>query len=184
MNNAILYSIMKMREVIELPKRIRMCMDLVEKVSNYPVEIVPVAGLDLMSLGSAMLDAYRDTIDYEGEDLGQTVDELKRLFRGLYGPLVAESSNVIMEDGVIAAGLLVCLYRDEPTITYTFTRKGSRRRGYATILIEKAAEELRKKGYDSLCLYVTLENSDAVSLYESLGFYEVPVTSVTEIITD
>ncbi|HSP48079.1 MAG TPA: GNAT family N-acetyltransferase, partial [Clostridiaceae bacterium] len=66
----------------------------------------------------------------------------------------------------------------------TFTGKEYRRRGYATILIEKASEELRKKGYDSLCLYVTLENSDAVNLYESLGFYEVPITSVTEVITE
>lgn len=179
-----LCSRMKLREVIELPKRIRMCLDLVDKVTNYPVEIVPVSSLDLMSLGAAMLDAYRDTIDYEGEDLGQTVDELRRVFRGFYGPLVLESSNIIQVQGEIAAGLLVCLYRNEPTITYTFTRKEFRRRGYATILIEKAAEELRKKGHDSLCLYVTLENSDAVNLYESLGFYEVPITSVTEIITD
>lgn len=184
MINTMLYSMMKMREVIELPKRIRMCLDLVEKVSNYPVEIVPASGLDLITLGSAILDAYKGTIDDEGEDLGQTVDDLKRLFRGLYGPLVEESSNVILEDGRIAAGLLVCLYRNEPTITYTFTGKAHRRRGYATILIEKACEELRKKGYDSICLYVTLENSDAVNLYESLGFYEVPITSVTEVITD
>jgi ribosomal protein S18 acetylase RimI-like enzyme len=131
-----------------------------------------------------MYDAYEGTIDYEGENLSQTIDELKRLFTGSYGPLMEEASYLIMEDKNVVSALLTCLYRGEPTITYTFTRKEAQRLGYATALIAKAEQELYRKGFHSLFLYVTLENTPAIRLYESLGFIEVPLTTVNDIQID
>ncbi len=171
------------RRCMYMPRRIRMRLDLEDKIRNYNVEITPVTEETIPELAGIMLDAYRDTVDYEGEDLKQTEDELGRVFRGLYGPVLKEASHTIWENGEAAASVLVCLFKHEPTITYTFTRKASKRKGYATALINKAEEELLKQGYRTLHLFVTLENRDAVNLYESLGFYEVPVTTVTEIIT-
>ncbi|MGB4589758.1 MAG: GNAT family N-acetyltransferase [Clostridiaceae bacterium] len=167
-----------------MPKRIRMSLRLQETDFDFPFEITPVKETLINEIADAMLDAYKGTIDDEGENISQTLDELKRLFRGSYGPLMEEASYLVMEDKKVAAALLTCLYRGEPTITYTFTRKDAQRLGYATGLIAKAEQDLYKNGYHSLFLYVTLENTPAVRLYESLGFIEVPITTVNEINID
>lgn len=167
-----------------MPKRIRMSLRLSDENRAFPITFIPAEKKHLYAMAEAVLDAYRDTIDYEGEDLEQTLDELKRVYKGSYGPLMEEASFLLMEDNLVKAGVLVCLYRGEPTITYTFTRKKDQRLGYATLLILKSAHELYKLGYHSLYLYVTVENSSALRLYESLGFSEVPLTTVTEINID
>ena len=167
-----------------MPKRIRMSLRLQEKDFDFPFEVTPVKENLITEIAEAMHDAYEGTIDYEGENLCQTLDELKRLFSGSYGPLMEEASYLVMEENMVVSALLTCLYRGEPTITYTFTRKEGQRLGYATALIAKAEQELYKNGYHSLFLYVTLENTPAVRLYESLGFIEVPLTTVNEIHID
>lgn len=167
-----------------MPKRIRMSLRLQEKDFDFPYEVTPVKETLITEIAEAMYDAYEDTIDYEGENLSQTIDELKRLFTGSYGPLMEEASYLIMEGKNVVSALLTCLYRGEPTITYTFTRKEAQRLGYATALIAKAEQELYRKGFHSLFLYVTLENTPAIRLYESLGFIEVPLTTVNDIQID
>lgn len=167
-----------------MSERIRMSRRLEDEDRSFPFELVPVKETLLDNMADAMLDAYQGSIDYEGENLQQTVDELKRVFRGTYGPMMEEASYLVMEGDQVLSGLLTCLYRGEPTITYTFTRKSAQRLGYATLLINKAFDELYRRGYHSLFLYVTLANKGAVRLYESLGFQEVPLTTVTEINID
>lgn len=167
-----------------MPKRIRMSLRLQDKDFDFPYEVTPVKETLITEIAEAMYDAYEGTIDYEGENLSQTIDELKRLFTGSYGPLMEEASYLIMEDNKVVSALLTCLYRGEPTITYTFTRKEAQRLGYATALIAKAEQELYRNGFHSLFLYVTLENTPAIRLYESLGFIEVPLTTVNDIQID
>lgn len=167
-----------------MPKRIRMSLRLQEKNDVFPFELTPVKETLLVEIAEAMLDAYEGTVDDEGENLSETIDELKRLFSGTYGPLMEEASYLVMEGNKVMSALLTCLYRGEPTITYTFTRKEAQRLGYATALIAKAEEGLYKNGYRSLFLYVTVENTPALRLYEALGFIEVPLTTVNGLYID
>lgn len=167
-----------------MPKRIRMSLRLSDKPMVFSHELVPAEFSYLHAMADAFLDAYRDTVDYEGETLNQTLDELRRVYKGCYGPFMEDSSFLLIEDERVRSGVLVCLYRDEPTITYTFTRKEDQRLGYATLLINRAAFALYKRGFHSLYLYVTVENIDALRLYESMGFTEVPITTVSEINID
>ncbi len=167
-----------------MPKRIRMSLRLSDENKEFPVKLVPADEKHLHAIAEAVLDAYQDTIDYEGENLEQTLEELKRVYKGSYGPPIAKPSLLVMDNGIVKAGVLICLFQGEPTITYTFTRKQDQRLGYATLLICNAAYELYKMGYHSLFLYVTVENKGAVRLYESLGFKEVPLSTVTEINID
>lgn len=167
-----------------MPKRIRMSLRLSDEPMVFPDKLVPAEISYLDAMADAFLDAYKDTVDYEGETFDQTVDEIRRVYQGSYGPFMQDSSFLFMEDGMVRAGVLVCLYREEPTITYTFTRKKDQRLGYATLLINRAAFELYKRGFHSLYLYVTVENTDALRLYESMGFVEVPITTVSDINID
>lgn len=167
-----------------MPKRIRMSLRLSDEPMVFPQQLVPAKISYLHAMADAFLDAYRDTVDYEGENLDQTLDEIRRVYKGSYGPFMQDASFLYLEDELVRAGVLVCLYRDEPTITYTFTRKKDQRLGYATLLINRAAFDLYRKGYHSLYLYVTVENTDALRLYESMGFIEVPITTVSELNID
>lgn len=167
-----------------MPKRIRMSLRLSKTDYDFPQEILSAEQKYLKEIASCALDAYKDTVDYEGEDLDQTIEEVQRVYEGFYGPFMKEASFIYLEDETVYAGLLTCLYRGEPTITYTFTRKSRQRLGYATQLIGFACQRLYELGYHSLFLYVTTENLDALRLYESLGFQEVPLTTLSEINID
>lgn len=167
-----------------MPKRIRMSLRLSKTEYEFPKKIVPADPAYLDEISSCFLDAYMDTVDYEGEDLEQTKEEIRRVYEGYYGPLMKDASFIYLEGDTVYAGLLTCLYRGEPHITYTFTRKSRQRLGYATQIIGLASQKLYELGYHSLFLYVTLENTHAYRLYESLGFQEVPITTLTDINID
>lgn len=167
-----------------MSKRIRMCLRLEKTSFTYPKNFVLVDEVSLEAIAEAMMNAYEDSIDYEGESLDETLVELENVVSGYYGEFISEASFVIMEEEQVQACVLICLYRDEPTITYNFTRKSAQRMGYQTLLIGRAAEILYEKGYHSLYLYVNLDNKGAHRLYESLNFKEVPLTTVTEIFID
>lgn len=167
-----------------MPKRIRMSLRLSKTDFEFPDEVIPADLRYLEEIASCALDAYENTIDYEGEDLQQTREEILRVYDGFYGPYMHEASFIYLEEETVYAGLLTCLYRGEPTITYTFTRKSRQRLGYSTTLIGLACQKLYELGYHSLFLYVTVENQGAVRLYESLGFQEVPLTTLSEINVD
>lgn len=167
-----------------MPKRIRMSLRLSKTDFDFPHEVISAERQYLEEIASCALDAYKGTIDYEGENLEQTIEEVQRVYEGFYGPFMTVASFIYREHEMVYAGLLTCLYRGEPTITYTFTRKSRQRLGYATQLIGLACQRLYELGYHSLFLYVTLENRDALRLYESLGFQEVPITTLSEINID
>lgn len=167
-----------------MSKRIRMCLRLKDTSYTYPKSFVLVDEISLEALAEAMLDSYMGSVDYEGETLDETLVELENVISGDYGEFLSEASFVIIDNEEVQACILICLYRGEPTVTYNFTRKSAQRMGYQTLLIGRSAEILYEKGYHSLYLYVHLENKGALRLYESLGFQEVPLTTLTEIFID
>lgn len=167
-----------------MPKRIRMSLRLSSNRYTYGEPFQEVTEALIPTIAEAILDAYEGTVDDEGDTLAQTIEELHLVFQGTLGPLLRDASLVIQKNGDLASGILLCDYRGEATLTYTFTKKAYQRLGYATLLIGRAAEILYEKGYHSLYLYVTMENKEALRLYESLGFVEVPLTTVSEIYVD
>ena len=111
-------------------KRIKMSIPLTDQVKNYPRTMIPVEASFLPGMAQALLDAYQDTVDYEGESYEDALEELSQVLQGRYGPLLQEASWLILDDlGDIAAGVLVCLFQGEPTITYTFTKSPTAGKG-------------------------------------------------------
>lgn len=91
---------------------------------------------------------------------------------GLFDP---PSSRALEKkvDGSLA-GVLLCsrVREDVGHITQVCVAKDQRRHGLGARLIEECAENLRGRGFRSLTLTVTEENSSAVDLYRRLGFVE------------
>ena len=135
--------------------------------------IVSVAAMDAEALAHLMLDAYRGTVDDDGETIDDARAEIGRLFAGEFGILDEDASGVVrVEDGIVAA-TLITRYEDAPFLAFSMTAPAWQRRGYARAGIERAMARLAARGETVLSLVVTRANEPATRLYERIGFGRV-----------
>ncbi len=128
-------------------------------------------------LAAAMLDAYRDTVDYEGEDLEGCVKELRGVVDGKYGHFIRDASYFIEKDGEISSAIFISLWKEKPLVTYIFTIKKHSGCHMARALLLKSIDSLCRMGYEELFLFVTVANESAVKLYRDIGFVPTAETS-------
>lgn len=129
---------------------------------------------DREQLAAVMLDAYRDTVDADGDEtLEVALDEVDRFFAGRSGtPLLANSRVAYSKERIVAAAL-VGLFEDRPLIAYLFTDSAWKGRGVATGLMAQVMRSLEADGHGSVHLWVTAGNEPAERIYEALGFTDL-----------
>lgn len=142
--------------------------------SAPPFPVLPLTAASPHALGEAFLDAYRGTVDDEGETLDDAVAEVQRVMDGVYGPVWPEPSGIMAPGGVVAAALFVTRSPSGPFIPYVVTRKAYMGRGCAAALLQRAGARLRAAGETRVHLYVTAGNTPAERLYARLGWAEPP----------
>lgn len=135
-----------------------------------PLHEVPEA-----ALAALMLDAYRGTLDDEGETIEEALEEIRATLAGQYGPVIAEASGAVSEDGELASALIATLLKGAPFVAYVFTRPVSQGRGHATALLHRAAAAARTLGHPHIDLTVTV-GSQGERLYERLGYRDAAQT--------
>lgn len=124
-------------------------------------------------IAKVMYDAYKHSPDYENDTVESFMNEIDNLQKGLYGDLIDQACLCVKSNGNIIAGIFVCDFKGEATMTYCFTRPDFQGRGIAESLIKYAENELYKLSYKKFYLYLTLSNSEAFSLFDALGFIEI-----------
>ena len=132
---------------------------------------------DAPALATLMLDAYRGTIDDEGESPEGAVAEVSKTLAGGYGPMVWEASFVVPstdDPRVLDSASIVTLSRDEPLLAFSLTRPEVQGRGLAGRSIRASARSLARLGHARILLVVTAGNTPAERLYEKLGFRDIP----------
>jgi GNAT superfamily N-acetyltransferase len=153
-------------------QRLRMRMDLerqdVGELWNYR----RIAREDADALGRLMLQAYRGTVDYEGETLKEAILEMEETLDGKYGPLLQKCSFVMEKHRRLLSGSIVTLWRDfnSPLLVFSMTDPSCRKQGMAGFLIRKSIDSLMVRGYRELHLFATETNVPARRLYEKIGF--------------
>jgi ribosomal protein S18 acetylase RimI-like enzyme len=125
---------------------------------------------DVEALGELMYRAYLGTIDYEDETLEQSVEEVRKTYRGDYGRFDSEHSSVAERGGLLASATLITRWQDRPFVAFSMTDPRFSRQGLARASLERSMGLLRQDGERELRLVVTLANEPALNLYESLGF--------------
>ena len=151
--------------------RIKMYLHLREQHTGKSWDYRTIAHSDIDSLGTLMLESFRNTIDYEGETLTDAVGEVKATLNGKYGPFLRECSYLIEEKGQPISACIV-VYSEEmshPLITYTMTHPNYTNRGMATFLLKKSMNALLARKYKGVYLVVT-EGNPARQIYEKIGF--------------
>lgn len=125
---------------------------------------------DAPALAALMLDAYRGTVDDEGETAEETLAEVNAMLEGKYGPWLADASFVVELDGRLVAACVITLWSDMPLVTQLFTHPDYTNRGLGKFLLTRSINALYDQGYEALVLYVTSGNASAEHVYATLGF--------------
>jgi ribosomal protein S18 acetylase RimI-like enzyme len=118
-----------------------------------------------------MLEAYRGTIDDEGETLDDAREEIARTFDGEYGSFLPRASVVAEHGSRLDSASLVTIWEGLPFLAFTMTHPEAKNRGLGTALVARSIQLLQAAGYERLRLMVTEGNDAAIHLYEKLGFH-------------
>lgn len=120
-----------------------------------------------------MLDAYRGSVDDEGESIDDAIEVMKSLFTGGFGEYVPDASSVVLLDGVPVAATFVTIHDGLPLVAFSMTSPRSTREGHARTGLHHAYGALAAAGHSEVRLVVTDGNVPAVTLYVSEGFVAV-----------
>ncbi len=126
---------------------------------------------DLKDLAQLMLDAYMGTIDYEGENLQDAVDEIRSF---LDGDPMLEHSIVVEVEGRIVSGILIDNHHEGPLVRSVVTLPDFKGKGLAKAVASRTLVSLAEQGYAKLVLYITEGNLASEALFRSLGAVPVP----------
>jgi GNAT superfamily N-acetyltransferase len=125
---------------------------------------------DVGQLASLMLDAYIGTVDYEGEDDQGALMQVHKTIAGESGSFSWTCSRVIERRSILAAAVLITRWESRPFVAFTMTRPEFKRLGLARVCMVNAMQALVAQGEHEVRLMVTLENTAAIALYQTLGF--------------
>jgi len=117
-----------------------------------------------------MLSSYLGTVDYEGENEADALTQVHNTLNGSVGPFNWLCSRVVDRGGTLASATLVSRWEDRPFIAFTMTAPAFKRTGLARASMLDAMRALAGAGEMEVRLMVTLANTPAIALYESLGF--------------
>jgi ribosomal protein S18 acetylase RimI-like enzyme len=128
---------------------------------------------DAEALGRLMHDAYRGTVDDDGETLDQSVAEARDTLSGKHGQILSRCSFVIEDGSHPICATLVTLWGSRPLLAFVMTHPDHKGQGMATFLVKRTIDSLVEQGHQELDLLVTRTNEPAVRIYERLGFHDV-----------
>ncbi len=171
----IYYDIIKniFRSIIFMSKRIGMIYKLEPQKSQEHYSLNRISTNDIDDLATSMLDAFRDTEDFEGETLEDLGEEIREIVESTFGIFISDASFQIRQNAEVASVILISLYEGKPLISELFTKKKYMNLGMASSLLKKSINALLRLGYEELVLYVHPKNVQAINLYKKNGFIEL-----------
>jgi GNAT superfamily N-acetyltransferase len=122
------------------------------------------------ALGALLLDAYRGTLDDEGETLEDACTIAHELLAGGSGSMMWPASEVAERDGRLVSATLVTVWQGLPLVAQMVTAPDFQRQGLGRAGLVRTINRLAASGENVVRLVVTQGNTRAEALYESLGF--------------
>ena len=148
-------------------------------LNDAALQIRPVQIADASSLAELMLDAYRGTIDEDGETFNDALAEVNAFFAGEHGgqPLLMMSYLALVDTHVVGA----CLTgewreRQLPIIAYVMTSANWKKRGIGRQLVGRVLKVLNENGYPEVRAVITEGNKPSENLFLQMGFQRVAAT--------
>ena len=159
-----------------MPERVKLRYEISAASAAAPdgiegVVVRRITPTDRDALSHLILDAYRGTIDYEGETLAEAAVEIGSWLDDPTSRL--DCSLCAESDGSIVAGVLVSDWDDTQLIGIVMTAAAYKQRGLGRLVTQSALEALSAAGSDRVALYITEGNTASEKLFASLGATKV-----------
>ena len=122
-------------------------------------------------LAQLMLDAYRGTIDDEGETISDAREEVARYLAGR--PLLEHSWLRLEDADAVAACLVAWSTRECPMVAYVMTASAWKGRGLASTLVELSLRSLAQAGHAEVRAWITEGNVPSETVLRRAGFRRV-----------
>lgn len=156
-------------------------LDLVDFSGPSPTQIdgVTVRSVqhkDAEALAVLMIEAYRGTIDYDGETVEDARGEVAAFLAGERGgPALLAQSYLAEVDGNVAAATLVTAWNDRncPLIAYVMTDAAWKQQGLGRLLVTESLAALHRQGYGEVRAVITAGNDPSERLFLGLGFRKI-----------
>jgi lactoylglutathione lyase len=127
---------------------------------------------DREPLARLMLDAYRGTIDDEGESIDDAREEVDGWLAS--APNLDSSRVVEASDGTLASAVLVSRLGELPIIAYAMTAPPHRSRGLASSLLSEVVSSLASKDERAVVAFITDGNLPSERVFTRAGFERLP----------
>lgn len=144
------------------------------KVSGVQIRTAQTA--DATLLAELMIDAYRDTIDYDGETFDDALSEVNAFFAGERGgqPWL-QMSFLAFADSLLVGACLAGAWdeRQSPIISYVMTSAKWKKHGISRLLLDQVLRALIEKDYSEVRAVITDGNKPSENLFLQFGFQRV-----------
>jgi L-amino acid N-acyltransferase YncA len=143
------------------------------------LELRPVQAADAPAIADLMIDAYRGTIDYDGETLEDALAEVQAYLAGKRGgqPWLTISCLAFADDRLVGACLVgEWSERQLPIIAYVLVRAEWKRRGVGRQMLSTVLKVLKEKGFPEVRAVITEGNEPSENLFHQLGFQKIVTT--------
>jgi len=121
---------------------------------------------EVEALAELMLDAYRNTIDDEGEGTDEALEEVNQWFAGtprLDASWVYASGEIILSASLVSGN-------QTPMIGYIITRSTWKGRGLGAYVVRQSLLSLQDGGASEVRAWVTEGNTPSERIMERFGF--------------
>ncbi|MEX2623281.1 MAG: GNAT family N-acetyltransferase [Acidimicrobiia bacterium] len=157
-----------------MSEKLRYEIDISNLVPTPPSDgfhIRTVVPADLAGLARLMLDAYVGTIDYEGENLDDAMEEVQSFLDD--DDSLLDRSYIVEDEGEIVSAVLVSMSQGRPFIGYVMTLPSHKKQGLARLVITHAITRLADDGHERVVLYITDGNTTSEHLFRSVDAVHV-----------
>jgi len=140
------------------------------------LELRPVQTADAPAIADLMIDAYRGTIDYDGETLEDALAEVHAFLAGERGgqPWLTISCLAFVDDRLVGACLVgEWSERQLPLIAYVLVRADWKRRGVGRQMLSSVLNILKEKGFLEVRAVITEGNKPSENLFQQMGFQKI-----------
>jgi RimJ/RimL family protein N-acetyltransferase len=152
-------------------------LNLTERAFDKPslphLELRPLSGDDIPSLAALMLDAYRGTIDYDGETIDEAQREVESFFSGSYGQPLLDCSRLGFVGNELVTACLVAQWGDFPLISFVMTGAAWKNRGFGRAILQAVLYLLAKAGHVEVRAVITEGNRPSERIFAQVGFVRV-----------
>ncbi|MDH3500362.1 MAG: GNAT family N-acetyltransferase [Acidimicrobiia bacterium] len=151
---------------------VRALTDLPKPESLRPeLTVRQVMEADREGLASLMLEAYRGTIDYDGETIVEARDEIESSFDG---DQLLDASFVVEDDDVVVSAILVRRWEGTVLIGYVMTLPDYKGQGLAAALVRMTLSRLAAAGETDVHAFITAGNFPSERVFLAAGFVRRP----------